>query len=116
GVQFRLVGVNLGAEDTSAPFSLAWNSTLASNGTHSLSAVARDAAGNSAPSAGVTVMVANDLAPPLISVVTISSITSSGTTVSWATDKGRLTQVAYALPTAYGTATATNATLATAQS
>src|SRR5207249_12011685 len=31
GVQFKLDGVNLGAEDTSAPFSLSWNTTLASD-------------------------------------------------------------------------------------
>ena len=58
GVQFKLDGVNLGAEDTSAPFSLAWNSTLASNGPHSLTAVARDAAGNTATSAPSSVSVA----------------------------------------------------------
>ena len=46
GVQFKVDGVNLGAEDTSTPYSVAWNTTSATNGTHTLSAVARDAAGN----------------------------------------------------------------------
>jgi hypothetical protein len=46
GVQFRLDGANLGAEDTSAPFSIQWNSTSVLNGIHRLSAVARDSAGN----------------------------------------------------------------------
>ena len=32
GVQFKLDGVNLGAEDRSAPFKLAWNTTTAANG------------------------------------------------------------------------------------
>ena len=36
GVQFKLDGANLGAEDTSAPYSTAWNTTLSSEGTHSL--------------------------------------------------------------------------------
>src|SRR5213079_2018920 len=46
GVQFRLDGANLGAEDTSAPYSVAWDTTVAASGQHSLTAVARDAAGN----------------------------------------------------------------------
>src|SRR6266480_1174940 len=46
GVQFRLDGANFGAEDTSAPYSIAWDTTAANNGSHTLSARARDAAGN----------------------------------------------------------------------
>jgi hypothetical protein len=59
GVQFRLDGVNLGAEDTTAPYSINWNTTQASNGTHTLTAVARDAAGNTATATAVTVTVSN---------------------------------------------------------
>ncbi len=59
GVRFRLDGVNLGNEDTSAPYSLVWNTTTATNGSHVLTAVATDAAGNSATSAPVTVTVSN---------------------------------------------------------
>ena len=59
GVQFRLDGAALGAEDTAAPYSVPWNTTTASNGSHSLTAVARDAAGNVTTSAAVTVTVAN---------------------------------------------------------
>ena len=61
GVQFKLDGSNLDAEDTSAPFSIVWNSTLTSNGSHALTAVARDNAGNSTTSSPVTVTVANSL-------------------------------------------------------
>ena len=46
GVQFRLDGANLGAEDTAAPYSVSWNTTTVANGSHTLTAVARDAAGN----------------------------------------------------------------------
>jgi hypothetical protein len=46
GVQIKLDGVNLGAELTSSPFSLPWNTTTTSNGCHSLTAIARDVAGN----------------------------------------------------------------------
>ncbi|PYS20039.1 MAG: hypothetical protein DMG11_30690, partial [Acidobacteria bacterium] len=59
GVQFKLDGANLGAEDTASPYSVSWNTTTASNGSHTLTAVARDAAGNSTTSAAVTVTVSN---------------------------------------------------------
>ena len=51
GVQFKLDGVNLGAEDTTPPnpYSVSWNTTTALNGTHTLTAVARDAAATSPP-------------------------------------------------------------------
>jgi hypothetical protein len=66
GVQFRLDGVNLGAEDTTAPYSVTWNTTTASNGTHTLTAVARDAAGNVATSAARTVTVNNQAVQNLV--------------------------------------------------
>jgi hypothetical protein len=59
GVQFRLDGADLGAEDTAAPYELAWDTAGVPNGSHTLTAVARAAAGNSATSAPVTVTVAN---------------------------------------------------------
>ncbi|HVX48413.1 MAG TPA: Ig-like domain-containing protein [Candidatus Saccharimonadales bacterium] len=59
GVQFKLDGNNLGSEDTSSPYSATWNTATASNGTHTLTAVARDAAGNTKTSASVTVTVNN---------------------------------------------------------
>jgi Bacterial Ig domain/Abnormal spindle-like microcephaly-assoc'd, ASPM-SPD-2-Hydin len=59
GVQFRLDGTNLGAEVTSPPYSVSWDTTTAANGTHTLTAVARDAAGNTATSAPVNVNVSN---------------------------------------------------------
>lgn len=59
GVQFKLDGNNLGSEDTNAPYSTSWNTAQTSNGTHTLTAVARDAAGNVTTSASVTVTVSN---------------------------------------------------------
>src|SRR4030095_14257296 len=59
GVQFKLDGANLGAEDTSAPYSISWNTLLATNGAHVLSAVARDAAGNTGTATNVAVTVSN---------------------------------------------------------
>ena len=59
GVQFLVDGVNSGVEDTTAPYVLAWDSRGVANGAHTLTARARDAAGNSTLSAAVTVNVAN---------------------------------------------------------
>jgi thermitase len=55
-------GGSLGADNT-APYSFSWNTAAAANGAHTLTATARDAAGNMA-SAQVTVTVNN--APPPI--------------------------------------------------
>jgi hypothetical protein len=62
GVQFFADGTAIGTEDTTAPYSVAWNTAAVANGSHSLTARARDAAGNNRTSAAVTVTVSN--APP----------------------------------------------------
>lgn len=63
GVRFLVDGVALGTDDTTAPYSTSWDSTTAANGTHTVTATAYDAAGNSA-SASATVTVANGTPPP----------------------------------------------------
>jgi hypothetical protein len=64
GVQFQLDGANVGSEATTSNPSLAWDTKSAPDGTHVLSAIARDAAGNRGTSA-VTVVVSNQgPAPP----------------------------------------------------
>jgi hypothetical protein len=82
GVQFRLDGVALGAEDTTAPYAVAWNSTTAANGSHQLTAVARDLAGNSRTSTAITVTVNNNRAPTLTQPANQTS--SEGSAVSLA--------------------------------
>jgi hypothetical protein len=59
GVRFKVDGIEVGGEDTSAPYATAWNSTTVQNGVRSLTAVARDAAGNTTESAPVTISVSN---------------------------------------------------------
>ena len=59
GVQFKLDGQNLGAEDTSSPYSVSWNTTSVPNGLHALTATARDAAGNTTTSSSVSITVNN---------------------------------------------------------
>jgi len=58
-VQFQLDGVNLGADLTSPPYSISWNTTSATNGTHNLTAIARDAAHNATTSSVIPVSVNN---------------------------------------------------------
>src|SRR5205807_129748 len=64
GVQFQVDGLNLGSEDTTFPYSANWDTT-ATNGAHILTAIARDAAGNTA-SASITVNVDNSA--PIVSI------------------------------------------------
>jgi hypothetical protein len=79
GVQFKLDGANLGSEDTSSPYSISWNSTLTSNGSHTLTAVARDTGGNTTTSSAVTLNVNN---PPDNTAPTVSlSAPAGGSTV-----------------------------------
>lgn len=59
GVQFKLDGVNLGAEVLAAPYSIGWDTTSVAGGSHTLTAVARDAAGNTTTAAPIAVTVAN---------------------------------------------------------
>jgi len=69
GVQFQLDGANLGAEDTTSPYSVSWNTTTASNAAHTLTAIARDAAGNRTTSSAVVVTVSNqDTTPPTVAL------------------------------------------------
>jgi hypothetical protein len=64
-VQFQLDGANLGGADTTAPYSVSWNTTTAGNGSHTLTAVARTLIGGvQFTSKPVTVTVANDTTPP----------------------------------------------------
>lgn len=63
GVQFKLDGVNFGTEDTSSPFTTSWNTTTATNGSHTISATARNASGLTA-TASTTVNVQNSVVTP----------------------------------------------------
>jgi len=62
-VRFQLDGQDLGAAATTdltpTKYTLAWDSRGGANGTHTLTATARDAAGNATTSAGVVVTITN---------------------------------------------------------
>lgn len=83
GVQFRLDGSSFGAEDTTAPYSLAWNTSSTPNGSHTIAAVARDAAGNTRVSATVTVTLSNpDTTAPTVHITSPSSGATVAATIS----------------------------------
>jgi len=83
GVQFLLDGANLGAEDTASPYTIAWNTIGVANGVHSLTAVARDGAGNTTTATPVSVTVNNDIAPPTVAMTApANGSTATGTAVT----------------------------------
>ncbi|NEN06146.1 hypothetical protein G3T36_09680 [Diaminobutyricibacter tongyongensis] len=77
-VQFLLDGNALGAPVTTSPFALQWNTTTASAGGHTISAVATDTSGNQATSAPVAVTVTNP-APPMTCFVMQAQTSVHGT-------------------------------------
>ena len=78
GVQFKVDGINVGAEDTSAPYSASWDTKTASNGNHTITAFARNISGLTA-TASEPVNVQN-LTPPTVSfTLPIADATVSGT-------------------------------------
>jgi hypothetical protein len=117
GVQFLLDGAPLGSVDTSVPYAITWNSTTATNGTHTLGARATDAAGNVGNATAVTVTVSNvDSTAPTISAVAASNVTTSGATVTWTTNEPSTSRVDYGTTTAYGSSTPTDNSLVTGHS
>jgi hypothetical protein len=78
GVRFTVDGANLGAEDTSAPYSVSWNTATVSNGSHTLRAIARDPVGAQWTSDPVTVSAFNDRTPPTVTI----TAPANGSTVS----------------------------------
>ncbi len=85
-VQFLLDGAALGSADTTSPYSIAWNTATASNGAHTLSARASDAAGNTGTATTINVTVSNGggatntgfLAPSANAAVTASAGDNNG--------------------------------------
>ena len=65
-VQFFLDGKALGSAITSTPYSMTWDTTTASSGSHSLTAQATNAAGLTTTSSPVTVTVDNSGNPALV--------------------------------------------------
>jgi lysophospholipase L1-like esterase len=107
GVQFTIDGVNTGSSGTTSPYSISWNSAGATDGSHTIAAVASDAAGNTATSS-VSVTVQN--AAPVISSIA-SSTTQTTATITWTTNHTASSTVNYGSTSGYGTASSTAALL-----
>ena len=87
GVQFLLDGNNLGAEDATAPYSVAWNTSTATNGAHVSTARARDAAGNTTTSAARNVTVAApDTSAPTVAITSPANNAQVGDIVNVTAD------------------------------
>ena len=99
GVQFLLGGAPLGAEDTTAPYSITWNSTsVANGGPYLLSARARDAT-NQTTATAVSVTV-NNTSLGLVAAYSFNA--GTGTTLLDQTGKGHTGTIAGATWTAQG--------------
>jgi hypothetical protein len=88
GVQFQLDGAALGGEDTSAPYAINWDTATATAGPHTLTAVARDAAGNRTTATPVTVTVDNSAPTGPVPVAAYAFENGTGTTLTDVTGKG----------------------------
>ncbi len=80
-------GTILIGADATAPYSIDWDTTQTTNGSHSISARAYDAAGNSTASSSVLVTVSNTVTPPPDTTVPTVSITAplNGSTIAGTT-------------------------------
>lgn len=72
-VQFKVNGTNIGPADTTAPYGVTWDTTLTSEGLHTLTAVATDIEGLATTSAPVSVTVDNVASPPVQGDFTVNA-------------------------------------------
>jgi len=115
GLQFQLDGANLGADLSSAPFSITWDTTTASNGGHTLTAIAKDSSGQCTTSAAVSVTVSNGVLPPVISNVGANP-SSTSAVITWTTSTPADSLVLYGTSTSYGQTSTLDSSLVTAHS
>lgn len=112
GVQFKLDGNNLGAEDTTAPYSVSLDTTTLLSGSHSFSAVARDLAGNQATSASVPATVTNSIPFNFNLAVGSNLVMTQGqsrfTTVTATAVAGTIEQVTFSVTSGLPSGTSAN--------
>jgi hypothetical protein len=109
GVQFLIDGAAYGSELTAAPYSIAVNTTGLANGSHTVAARARDAAGNTATSSSVTFSVSNSVP---VSGFTPIRVNAGGPAYTdnagqvWSADTGYLNGYAYTTGSGIGSTAA----------
>ncbi len=91
---------------------------LAGATTYHFRVYSKNAAGNQAVSGDgtFTTNAAQDTVAPVLSAITVGSITSTGASVQWTTNEGATSQVEYGTSTAYGATTTLDASLVTSHS
>ncbi len=102
GVKFYINGTLQGSEDTSAPYTINWDSTATTTGAYSVFAVARDAATKYATSTTVSFTVSNT-GPTPTSVISVPTTTTSN--ITWTTSPLASTRIFFGPSTAYGSST-----------
>jgi fibronectin type 3 domain-containing protein len=81
GVRFLVDGVDVVPEVTASPYSVIWNSATVKDGSHALTIIARDKAGNTTTSAPLTITVKNG--PPTPAGLTGTGTSPSPVALSW---------------------------------
>ncbi|HYR91037.1 MAG TPA: fibronectin type III domain-containing protein [Terriglobia bacterium] len=107
GVQFQLDGVAFGTEDITFPYSILWDTTTAGDGSaHAITAVARDAAGNTATASPVSIIVSNpDRTPPTAPANLIATlISTSQVSLSWTASTDNIAVTGYRVERCQGIA------------
>src|SRR5579872_5996582 len=112
-VQFQIDGTNFGNAISTAPYQISWDTTKISNGSHTLTAIAKDTSNNSTTSAPISVNVTN---APIISGVNVSNLATTSATINWTTNVATNSQVNYGLTSSYGSTTNLDSALVTSHS
>jgi peptidoglycan/xylan/chitin deacetylase (PgdA/CDA1 family) len=88
-VQFKVDGVNVGLAVTKMPYSTIWDSTAATNGSHTITATATNSTGVSTTSASISVTVNNAISNNLVpnSSVETANTTNSKSPLNWQSGK-----------------------------
>jgi peptidoglycan/xylan/chitin deacetylase (PgdA/CDA1 family) len=81
GVSLLIDGATLGAQDTTSPYTFLWDSTLVTNGVHTISARVTDTSNNTANATLVSITIANSTTTPPTgnNLVLNSALETSGT-------------------------------------
>jgi lysophospholipase L1-like esterase len=101
GVTFKVDGITIGSEDTTSAYTGTWDSTGVADGSHTLSAVARDGSGNLATS---SVSVTVDNTAPVSSSISSGTPAATAATITWSTNEPATSRVVYGVTTSYGLA------------
>jgi hypothetical protein len=90
-VQFKVDGTNQGAADTSAPYTVNWDTTAVSEASHTITAVATDNDSNATTSSSVTVTVDNTAPNTTITSTPINTTQSGSASFTFSSNESPVT-------------------------